>query len=144
MDPLQTTHSSGLAAKGQTSPARTHYDTSRASQQCPCKHSPLTPSPLSTFSLPMAHSPASACLLNPPLIHLTHIVYYFLYFVEEFLEPQDPGGLYGNNKFRQSPPAPLAAPPLPLTLEFLAPSCDLLLNSVACPSRASKDTCYEY
>ena len=109
----------------------------------------------------MARIPASARLLNPPLIHLSHIVYYFLYFVEEFLESQDPGGLCGNNKFRQGLHAPPAAPPLPLTLEMLpqqphpyrspwnpssavTPSCDLPLNSVVCPSQASEDTCYEY
>lgn len=60
--PSQTIHSSGLAAKGQTSPARTYYDTRRVSQQRPCKHSPPTPSPPLPFppcgSQPHFSSPA--------------------------------------------------------------------------------------
>ena len=46
------------------------------------------------FSSPASH-PA------PPLSHFAHTVYYFLYFVEKFLEPRHPGDLYGANKFRR-------------------------------------------
>lgn len=121
MGPSQTTHSSILAAKGQTSPARTCHGTSRGSQWCPCKH--LAPTP----PLPVAPGPNSAPLLNSlHPIHLTQVVYYFLYYVEEFLEPQDPGGFYGNNKFRQGARTPPAAPPPAPALECLISSCSFL------------------
>lgn len=91
---------------------------------------PLTTasSPHSSFSLHMAHIPLQLACLTLPLIHFTHIVYYFLYFVEKFLEPQDPGDFHRNNKFGKGLRAPHSPAQLHpwLTLEFLVSSCSFL------------------
>lgn len=129
-------HSSGLAAKARLSPASTYYDPSRrqpaAFLTTHHRHLSSLPSPSTMLPslLQLAGSPR-------PLIHYTHIVYYFLYFVEKFLEPQDPGDLSGSNKFREGLHAP--PPPAPPdrshwnSSSAVAPSCDLPLNSVALP-----------
>lgn len=127
MGPSQTTHFVGLPAKGQTSTCQNIW----FPQQKPVGNIltlTTTTSPHSSFSLYMAHIPLQLACLTLPLIHFTHIVYYFLYFVEKFLEPQDPGDFHRNNKFREGLRAPRSPAQLHpwLTLEFLVSSCSFL------------------
>lgn len=120
-----------------------------ASQQHPYTHHHLLSSLL--ILPPHGSHPPAVGLLNSPPYSLHSIVYYFLYFVEKFLEPQDPGDFHRNNKFGEGLHA-LRSPSLPSSTpgslwnssSAVAPSCDLLLNSAACPREASQDTCYEY
>lgn len=53
-------------------------------------------------------------------------------------------GIINSGKVFELPsPAPLCVS-LWNSWSAVAPSCDLRLNSVACPREASQDTCYEY
>lgn len=140
MGPCKTICSLGLAAKGQTSPARA-YSYPRREPARPFQ----TPLSLLLFFLPCHGShPYFSSPLNSPLSSFPHIVCYFLSFVEKFLEPQDPGDLCGNNKSRKGLRIPPVAPPPLLTVEFLVSSGSFLwlaAEPCAVPSEAAWDTC---
>lgn len=119
-----------LPARGQTSPARcVTIQQQSASSILPhsCRR------PLPSF-FPWLSSLLQLAHLTLVFILSVHIVYYFLYFVEKVLEPQDPGGSCANNKFSEGLHIAPAAPPLRRTLEFLLSSCSFL-----CP--ASEPQC---
>lgn len=76
-----------------------------------------------------AFIPTAAHLLKSPLFTSFPLFIIFLYFVEKFLEPQDPGDLCGNNKFRKGlhiPPSnstPTACSGIPRQQSLLPVTC---------------------
>ena len=142
MGPWQTTHSSGSPAKGQTSPART-YD--YPSQQHRHRHSATTP----RLTLPVrGSSPYFSLPVSPPTL-FTSLTLFIIFFAKlrSFwsLDTQETYmGIINSGEV-----SVLTQPPHPCRWPWnsssaVAPSYDLPLNSAACPSEASQDTCYEY
>lgn len=88
------------------------------------------PPPLHSPSLPVARSPTSALLLNPPRIPLfTSPTLFIIFFtlLRSFWSLKTQEAYMGIiNSGKALTPHPPAAPPLALTLEFLVSSCSFL------------------